>query len=319
MNAPLEKFYEAPPFVQSSYAPPLDRDEELELARRWKNDGDRDAVERLTRAHLRVVVAIAQKYRRYGVPLAELIAEGNFGLAQALNKFDPERGLRFVTYASYWIRAFVLDHVIKSWSLVGGGAGPLRSRVFFKLRRERVRVANSLGEGEQAELALAERLGLSLDVLRRMTQRLDARDVSLELKVSSESKLSLLDTLQSNDNQEHDVLAREVGASVSEAIGHAMSELDSRERYIAEHRLMADPADELSLAEIGRELGVSRERARQLETRAKSKLKARIPELGGALVSEWLTDFAASVSADRATAVSTRAPEQRRQGLSSVR
>lgn len=284
---------ELPSYVtRASNDAPLGREEELELARRWKQSGDRAAAERLTRAHLRVVVSIAHKYRRYGIPIADLIAEGNFGLAQALNKFEPERGLRFVTYASYWVRAFVLDHVIRSWSMVGAGAGALRSRVFFRLRRERTRIANVLGTGEEADRALAERLGLGVDAVRLMTQRLDARDVSLDRELTGgESPFKLLDTLQSNDNQEHDVLNREVETSLSEAIGRAVAELDARERYIAERRLMAEPSEELSLAEIGRELGVSRERARQLESRTKTKLKLRIPALGGPIVNEWLSDF----------------------------
>jgi RNA polymerase sigma-32 factor len=288
----LNKFEQLAPYIaRAGTEPALEREEELELARLWKEKGDRAAAEKLTRAHLRVVVSIAHKYRRYGVPIGDLIAEGNFGLAQALNKFEPERGLRFVTYASYWIRAFVLDHVIKSWSLVGAGAGALRSRVFFRLRRERTRIANVLGAGEEADRALAERLGIGVEAARRMVQRLDARDISLEVETSGESRLKLLDTLQSNDNQEHDVLKKEVEASVNDAISRAIAELDVRERYITERRLMADPSEELSLAEIGRELGVSRERARQLESRTKSKLKSRIPALGGAVVGEWLREY----------------------------
>jgi RNA polymerase sigma-32 factor len=148
-----------------------------------------------------------------------------------------------------------------------------------------------LGAGEEADRAIAERLGISVEAARRMVQRLDARDISLEVETSGESRLKLLDTLQSNDNQEHDVLKKEVEASVNDAISRAIAELDVRERYITERRLMADPSEELSLAEIGRELGVSRERARQLESRTKSKLKSRIPALGGAVVGEWLREY----------------------------
>jgi len=283
----------APYLAEASLLPGLEREEELELCRRWKQSGDRRALERLTRVHMRVVLGTAHKYRHYGVPLSELVAEGNFGLTRALHKFDPDRGLRFVTYATYWIRAFILDHVIKSWSLVGGGTGALRSRVFFKLRRERVRLANSLGNAEDTERVLAERLGVELEVLRRMLQRLDARDVSIELRVPGDSKTRLVDTLESDADQEAYVLEREVEASISHAVERAVAELDERERYIAEHRLMADPSEEQSLAEIGRVLGVSRERARQLETRAKGKLRSRIPALGGVVVSEWLSDFEA--------------------------
>src|SRR5688572_11757677 len=131
--------------TEANREPELDRDTELDLARRWKAHGDRSAAEQLCRAQLRYVVAIALKYRRYGVPLGELIAEGNYGLVHALGKYEPERGIRFITYAAYWVRAHVLGHVLKSWSLVGNAGGPLRSRLFFRLRRERIRVANLLG------------------------------------------------------------------------------------------------------------------------------------------------------------------------------
>src|SRR6478609_5938528 len=142
--------------AESKRAPRLERDEEMALALRWK-DGDRAAGDALARANLRHVVAVAMKYRRYGVPISDLIAEGNFGVVHALGKFDPERGIRFVTYAAHWVRAYMLDHIIKTWSVVGGGSGALRSRLFFRLRRERVRVTNLLGDGEAADIEVASR------------------------------------------------------------------------------------------------------------------------------------------------------------------
>src|SRR6187402_2734452 len=135
--------------AEAKRAPRLEREQEMALALRWKHQGDRAAGDTLARANLRHVVAVAMKYRRYGVPVSELIAEGNFGVVHALGKFDPERGIRFVTYAAHWVRAYILDHVIKSWSMVGGGSGPLRSKMFFKLRRERAMVSNLLGEGDE--------------------------------------------------------------------------------------------------------------------------------------------------------------------------
>ncbi|MCA9640533.1 MAG: sigma-70 family RNA polymerase sigma factor, partial [Myxococcales bacterium] len=226
------------------------------------------------------VVAIAVKYRRYGLPIGELIAEGNFGLVHALSKFEPERGNRFVTYAAYWIRAYILNYIIRSWSLVGVGSGALRSKMFFKLRRERVKITNLLGEGEAADTALAEKFGVSTTQLRSMMRRLESRDVSLDTKVFDDSGTTMLDTLVSEDTDQESTLAGdEVGQMRREAIGEAMKALDPRERFIVEERLMADPEDELSLAEIGRRLGVSRERARQLEARAKRKLKTQIAEL----------------------------------------
>ena len=273
--------------AEAKRAPRLERDQELALALRWKN-GDRAAGDALARANLRHVVAVAMKYRRYGVPVSELIAEGNFGVVHALGKFEPERGIRFVTYAAHWVRAYILDHVIKSWSMVGGGSGPLRSRLFFKLRRERVRAVNLMGEGEAADRMVAERVGVTPDELRKLVHRLEARDVSLDVRVIDDSPVRLVDLLPAPDDQERSLFERQVGGSMKSAVARAVAELDPRERYIAEHRLMADSAEELSLAEIGRSLGVSRERARQLEARTKRKLKARIPALGSAVVLEWI-------------------------------
>jgi RNA polymerase sigma-32 factor len=273
--------------AEAKRAPRLERDEELALALRWK-DGDRAAGDALARANLRHVVAVAMKYRRYGVPISELIAEGNFGVVHALGKFEPERGIRFVTYAAHWVRAYILDHVIKSWSMVGGGSGPLRSRLFFRLRRERVRAVNLVGEGEAADRMVAERVGITTEELRKLVNRLEARDVSLDVKVLDDSPARLVDLLPAPDDQERSLFEREAFGSVRSAVAAAVSELDPRERYIAEHRLMADPTEELSLAEIGRSLGVSRERARQLEARTKRKLKTRIPVLGSAVVTEWI-------------------------------
>lgn len=274
--------------AEAQRAPRLEREQEMALALRWKQHGDRAAGDALARANLRHVVAVAMKYRRYGVPVSELIAEGNFGVVHALGKFEPERGIRFVTYAAHWVRAYILDHVIKSWSMVGGGSGPLRSRLFFKLRRERVRAVNLMGEGEAADRMVAERVGVTPDELRSMVHRLEARDVSLDVKVLDDSPVKLVDMLPAPDDQERSLFEHQVGGSVRSAVERAVSELDPRERYIAEHRLMADPAEELSLAEIGRSLGVSRERARQLEARTKRKLKIRIQGLNSPVVTEWI-------------------------------
>lgn len=269
--------------------PKLDREHELELTRRWKESQDPGVGDQIVRAHLRYVVAIALKYRRYGLPLSELIAEGNFGLVHALAKFEPERGNRFVTYAAYWIRAYVLNYIIRSWSLVGVGSGALRSKMFFKLRRERVRVTNLVGEGEEADRMLAERFNLPTEQISAMLRRLESRDVSLDSNVFEDSAVRMVDTLVSPDRDSEQVAsAGEVGDIVRDTVRDAVRTLDERERYIVEHRLMADREDELSLAEIGRRLGVSRERARQLEARAKRKLKNRITELSRASGNDWL-------------------------------
>ena len=275
-------------YISAAHAQPkLSRDEEQALTARWLTEHDEVAREELVRAHLRYVVSIAFKYHRYGLPLAELVAEGNFGLVHALQKFDTSRGTRFVTYAAYWIRAYILNYVIRSWSMVGGGSGALRSKLFFKIRRERARIANSIGDGADADELLAQALGLPLAKIAGMVRALDARDVSLDTPAYTDSTTTLGDTLASNDsNLEDDLVHSESDGYARQAVSDALSSLDQRERYIVEKRLMADNEDELSLAEIGRQLGVSRERARQLEARAKKKLKSRITELSRA--NGWL-------------------------------
>jgi RNA polymerase sigma-32 factor len=272
----------------------LSREEELELFERHRKLGDARAKAKLIAAHLRYVVAIALKYRRYRVALDELVAEGNLGVAYAISKFDPARGTRFVTYASYWVRAHILNHIIRSFSMVGVGSGALRSKLFFKLRRERARLRNLIADEAQAMQKLAERVGLPEAKVVSMVRRLESRDVSLDATFSDESTTTLLDTLVSPDaSQEHELAGFESQIEMKRVVDDALARLDERERFIAEHRLMAHGDDELSLAEIGRRLGVSRERARQLESRAKKKLKSRIEELAAAR-GEFLSEVLAA-------------------------
>ena len=262
--------------------PKFTREEELELWHRWRQGMDYRARDEFIRSNLRHSVAIALKYRRYRLPLSELIAEGNFGLVHALTKFEPERGNFFVTYAAYWIRAYILDYIINCWSLVGAGSGPLRSKVFFKLRRERVRIQNLVGEGEQADALLAERIGVSREQVIGLIQRLESRDLSLDLKVSDNAVTSLVDTIPSpNCNQEQAFLDSQDDRRTRDIVRTALDVLDKREKLVIERHLMCDSEDQMSLANIGRQLGVSRERARQLETRAVRKLRNRILELSG--------------------------------------
>jgi RNA polymerase sigma-32 factor len=261
-------------------APKLSREEEDDLLERWYSHSDIRARDELVNTQLRYVVAIALKYKRYGVPVSELVAEGNFGVVHALKKFEPARGNRFVTYAAYWIRAYILNYIIRSWSLVGVGSGALRSKMFFKLRRERIRVTNLLGEGEEADDALAERLSIPKEKLGGMLRRLEARDVSLDTPLFDDSGATLIDAIANTSaNQEDKLIESRRGVRVQSLVRDAVKDLDKRERYIVENRMMADAEDEMSLAEIGRRLGVSRERARQLEARAKRKLEARITQL----------------------------------------
>ena len=258
---------------------PLSREDELDLAIRVRDHDDAEAARQLIEANLRYVVAIALGYRRYGVRLADLISEGNVGLMTALKKYDPDRGTRFVTYAAHWIRAFVLDHVIRAWSIVGVGAGPLRSKVFFRLRREKAKILASTSDAVEANERLAERFGTTTEKISMLAHRLEARDVSLDTRVFDDGSATVLDTLPSGaPSQEEELAVAERSRDIHERVRAAVEKLDPRERFIVEVRMMAERRDELSLAEIGRRLGVSRERARQLEARAKVKLRRHLED-----------------------------------------
>ncbi|MBI5516621.1 MAG: RNA polymerase factor sigma-32 [Deltaproteobacteria bacterium] len=260
--------------------PSFTREEEHALALKVRDERDAGAAEALVRANMRYVVAIAVQYRRYDLRLGDLVSEGNVGLVTAVKKFDPDKGTRFVTYAAYWIRAYILNHVIRSWSMVGSGSGPLRSKMFFRLRRERARIANMVGDGSEALDALAAQLGTSRERLDEMMQRLEGRDVSLDQAAFQDSKVAAVDLLEdptAPQDERLDLAVRE--ALLDHRVQSALSHLDARERFIVEHRMMAD--EELSLAELGRRLGVSRERARQLEARARRKLRTRLEDLKG--------------------------------------
>jgi RNA polymerase sigma-32 factor len=257
--------------------PRLSREEEHELAVRVHEHDDRAAAAKLVEANLRYVVAIALSYRRYGLRMADLVSEGNVGLMTALKKFDPSRGTRFVTYAAHWIRALILDHVIRAWSIVGVGSGPLRSKVFFRLRREKAKIMANTTDLDEANEQLAQKFGTTPEKIHAFGQRLEARDLSLDATVREDGVSTVLDGMASPlPSQEDRFFAEERAGELTSSVRDAIAELDPRERFIVETRIMADGPDELSLAEIGRRLGVSRERARQLEARAKAKLKKHL-------------------------------------------
>ncbi|MCA9532101.1 MAG: sigma-70 family RNA polymerase sigma factor [Myxococcales bacterium] len=256
--------------------PKLTREEEHEVALLARS-GDEQAIHRLVEANLRYVVAIALQYRRYPIRMGDLIAEGSLGLMTAVTKFDPERGTRFVTYAGYWIRAFVLESVVRSTTMVGGGTGALRSKTFFRLRRERARLAATETDPDRQLTLLAEKFETSPERMQVMLSQLDTRELSLDTPVHDDGRDTLGATLPDGTPLVDEQLDRtRTDQRVSAILERAMRELDPRERYIVEQRMLADNDDEASLASLGRELGVSRERARQLESRAKQKLRKHL-------------------------------------------
>lgn len=255
--------------------PLLNRKQELALARRYRNKGDAEAGRRLVEANLRYVPCIAAKYRGWGFLLADLVEEGNLGLLEAVRRFEPSRKLRVMTYASFWIRAYIRAFIVKHWSLVGIGSSSLHARMFFRLRGERTRLAQQRDVRESSELDgdLAELFGTTTKRIRSMSDRLGGSDVSLDGIVSAEGGLTLLDMMpDTRPDSEMQSASAETGAHVRREVAKAYGSLDARERLIMETRLM--PADDgKSLAELGRQLGLTRERVRQLEVRLKSKLR----------------------------------------------
>jgi RNA polymerase sigma-32 factor len=254
--------------------PRLDRKTELKLARRWAEKGDREAADQLVQAHLRDVVAIAMQYRGYGFRISDLVCEGNIGLLEAVKRFDPSRKLRFMTYAAYWVRAYILAHVLKQFSMVGVGTGPLQSKLFFRLARERAKLATQSGESTSSiNESLAEKFGTTAQRVEEMSMRLERRDSSLDAPLYGDSETTMLDGLHDDaSNQEDLTQAAQRDASVRRLVATVKRDLDERERAILDLRLLSD-GDEVTLADIGKQFGLSRERVRQLEARLKSKLK----------------------------------------------
>lgn len=252
--------------------PKLGREDEHTLAKRAAA-GDREALDALVTGNLRYVLPMALKYRRYGVALDELTAEAQLGLVVAALKFDAERGTRFVTYAAHWARAFMLEHILKNHSIVPIKGGVLRSRAFFRYRRERAALVARGLDAARAHAELAERYGTTPERLSELTDRLNGRDVSADVPVYGESSPTLAESfVGSTPHGEEALLDAERERELHAQVTQALALLDAREQIIVQTRLMADDDDALTLAELGRRLGVSRERARQLETRARQKL-----------------------------------------------
>jgi RNA polymerase sigma-32 factor len=254
--------------------PVLDREAERELAMRWRLQGDRSAADALVCSSLRYVVKLAGQYRGYGLRASDLVEEGMVGLLEAVRRFEPERNLRFMTYANYWIRAYMLAFVLKQWSIVGVGTGPLQSRLFFRLHRERARLSGELGEGHDGiDNALAQTLGTSEERVREMTERMAGRDASLDAPAFRDGTTTALESLA--DEKAHIDLQYEDAErdeQVRRRLRSIWAELDPRERLIVEERLLPGE-DGVTLADLGKRLGLSRERVRQLEERVKGKLR----------------------------------------------
>jgi RNA polymerase sigma-32 factor len=257
--------------------PMLEPQDEFMLAKRWREHGDRNAAHKLVTSHLRLVAKIAMGYRGYGLPISEVISEGNVGLMQAVKRFEPEKGFRLATYAMWWIKAAIQEYILRSWSLVKMGTTANQKKLFFNLRKAKSKIS-ALEEGDlrpdQVKL-IAKRLGVTEQDVIDMNRRLGG-DVSLNAPIrddgdSGEWQDWLVDEVS---DQETQLVEDEESDNRRKALGEALSVLNERERRIFEARRLAD--DPVTLEDLAAEFGVSRERVRQIEVRAFEKVQRAV-------------------------------------------
>jgi RNA polymerase sigma-32 factor len=262
-------------FVRSAMsAPLLGPEHERDLARRWRDEHDERALHDLTRAYMRLVVSLAARFRHYGLPMSDLVQEGNVGLMQAAARFEPEREVRFSTYASWWIRSAIQDFVLRNWSIVRTGTTAAQKSLFFNLRRLRARIAD-VGDAtmSQENLAyVARALGVEERDVASMASRLSAPDRSLNAPMAEEGVGEWQDMLPDEAMGPADsVMEARDGAARTRLVQEAMRDLSDRERIIISERKLEEEA--VTLEALGRRLGISKERVRQIEGHALAKLK----------------------------------------------
>jgi RNA polymerase sigma-32 factor len=272
--------------------PLLTVEEEQRLARSHRDQGDLEAAHKLVTSNLRFVVKVAYEYRSYGFKMSDLIQEGNIGLMKAVQKFDPDRQIRLISYGVWWIKAYIQNYILKNWSLVKLGTTQAQRKLFFSLARTK-RELEKLGVGGEpiAEGAVAKKLHVKANEVVEMQQRLEGRDLSLDAPMGDEGGTSHLDFLDAGAADPAEELAgHEVRTIARDRVAKALSRLDARERFIIEQRLMND--DPMTLSELGAHYQISRERARQLEIRAKAKLRNDLAETMAEIMPEELDGFA---------------------------
>jgi RNA polymerase sigma-32 factor len=254
--------------------PLLSPEEEYMFAKRWKEHEDPEAARRLVTSHLRLVAKIAMGYRGYGLPVSEIVSEGNVGLMQAVKRFDADRGFRLATYAMWWIRASIQEYVLRSWSMVKMGTTAAQKKLFFNLRKAK----NNIGAIEEGDLTpehvatLSNQLGVTETEVTEMNRRLSGGDASLNAPLRSESESEWQDWLADDTaDQETRLAEREEMGDRHELLVNAMKDLTDRERDLIEARRLRD--EPATLEELSQKYGVSRERVRQIEVRAFEKLQ----------------------------------------------
>jgi len=256
--------------------PMLEPTEEYMLAKRWREHGDSDAAHRLVTSHLRLVAKIAMGYRGYGLPISEVVSEGNVGLMQAIKRFEPDKGFRLATYAMWWIKAAIQEYILRSWSLVKMGTTANQKKLFFNLRKAKSRIS-ALDEGDlrpDQVKEIATRLGVTEQDVIDMNRRLGG-DASLNAPLREEGEGEWQDWLvDASASQETILAAEEEGQNRLSALREALGVLNERERRIFEARRLSE--DPITLEDLSTEFGVSRERVRQIEVRAFEKVQEAV-------------------------------------------
>jgi len=257
--------------------PMLEREEEYMLAKRFAEHGDAGAAHRLVTSHLRLAAKIAKGYRGYGLPLADLISEGNVGIMQAVKRFDPERGFRLATYAMWWIRASIQEYILRSWSLVKMGTTAAQKKLFFNLRRLKGQLQAIDGGNLRPEIVaqIAQRLNVNEKDVIEMNGRMSGPDYSLNAPLRADSEGEWMDWLEDESpNQESLFAEKEERTNRQQLLRNAMTCLNDRERHILTERQLRD--DPPTLEVLSQEYGISRERVRQIEARAFAKIQKAV-------------------------------------------
>ena len=266
--------------AEISNYPVLSREEEYELARKYREDGDLEAARKLVTSNLKFVVSVANEYKNYGFNTMDIIQEGNIGLMHAVKGFDPTKGYRLISYAVWWIRAYMQNYIIKSWSLVKVGTTQAQRKLFYKLRSAK----NELELGKENLSAedykeLAEKLNVSDKAVIEMDQRMGGKDLSLDAEIKSDNEMSHLDFLADSDSNQEDLLTKSQEAElVRGGMEDALDTLKDRERYIIEERVLSD--NPKTLDELGTKFNISRERVRQIESAALKKIRNVLQQKG---------------------------------------
>jgi len=273
-NLPVVKNSLQSYLIQINQFPLLTQEEEFQLAVTYRKYNDLKSAQKLITSNLRFVVKVAFEYKSYGVKLLDLVQEGNIGLMMAVKKFDPYKGYRFISYAIWWIRAYIQNFIIKSWSLVKIGTTQAQKKLFYKIGKVR-KVLESEGDSEKKYELLAKNLDVAKSDIIEMEQRMSSRDFSLDAPFDEDHELTHLDLLQENSLNQEEALVREEEKEIREReVVNAMKRLNEKEVYVIKNRIMADSP--LTLQEIGNHLKLSRERVRQIESEALKKLKKEI-------------------------------------------